>query len=261
MDELIRELKKSGVLRSKRTEEALRAAPRELFLPESLRERAYGDDALPIEGGQTISQPYTVVFMLELLQADARHIVLDAGSGSGWQSALLAYLVGPSGHVHAFEIVPELCAFGTENLARLPELARRVTMHCRSATPGLPELSGTIDRIVAAAELKHVSKPSFAAKSHQCEREALAEQEPYRGIRRVRAIGLRSRNGAIAAEYEVLRHALDPVPAAWREQMKIGGIMVYPSGNSLWREKKIAADRFKKEEFPGFAFVPYMDLV
>ena len=46
-----------------------------------------------------------------------------------------------------------------------------------------------------------------------------------------------------------------------RELKKSGGIMVYPSGNSLWREKKIAPDRFEKEEFPGFAFVPYVDLV
>ena len=204
-DELIRELKKSGVLRSKRIEDALRAAPRELFVPESLREQAYRDEALPIGGGQTISQPYTVVFMLELLAAGKGHVVLEAGSGSGWQSALLAYLVGPSGHVHAFEIMPELCAFGTDNLARLPELAQRVTMHCRSATAGLPELSGAIDRIVSAADV-------------------------------------------------------DRVPAAWREQMKIGGIMVYPSGNSLWREKKNAPNKFEKEEFPGFAFVPYVDL-
>lgn len=203
MNDLIRRLKESGVLRSKKIEEALRAAPRELFVPELLRDRAYDDEALPIGHGQTISQPYTVVFMLELLEASPGQTVLDVGYGSGWQSALLACLVGENGHVYGFEIILEICAFGADNLARVPFLDARVTTLCQSATAGLPAHSGSIDRIIAAAEVDHV-------------------------------------------------------PTAWREQLKIGGILVYPSGNSLWREKKIASDRFEKEEFPGFVFVPYV---
>jgi len=202
INELIRGLKEGGVLRSKRIEEALRAVPRALFVPESLREQAYDDEALPIGQGQTISQPYTVVFMLELLQVNTGQIALDIGSGSGWQSALLAYLVGESGQVYAFEIVPELCKLGADNLARLPSLDSRVTKFCQSATSGWPAFSGKIDRIIADAEV-------------------------------------------------------DNIPAAWREQLKIGGRLVYPSGHSLWREKKAASDKFTKEEFPGFVFVPY----
>lgn len=203
VDTLIHELKERGALRSKKIEDALRAVPRELFVPESLRERAYDDEALPIGRGQTISQPYTVVFMLELLGAGAGQTILEVGYGSGWQSALLAYLVGAKGHVYAFEIVPELCAFGADNLARTPALDARVTKLCRSATPGLSKFAGKIDRIIAAAEVKHV-------------------------------------------------------PEAWREQLKTGGILVYPCGNSLWRERKVEADKFEQEEFPGFVFVPYV---
>lgn len=201
-EELIQELKQDGVLRSPRIEGALRVAPREFFVPSVLRERAYEDEALPIGYGQTISQPHTVVFMLELLAADEGDAVLEAGSGSGWQTALLAHMVGAAGRVHAFEIVPELCAWGAENIARFPILDARVTRYCRSATPGLPELSGRIDRVIAAAEA-------------------------------------------------------DPAPAAWREQLKVGGMLVYPSGHSVWREKKTGPEKFQLEEFPGFAFVPY----
>lgn len=203
MDELMRGLKESGALRSKKIEYALRAAPREYFVPESLRERAYDDEALPIGYSQTISQPSTVVFMLELLEVGAGQTVLEAGYGSGWQTALLAYLVGEQGRIYAFEIVPELCALGAQNLTRFSQLDARVTRFCRSATSGAPERAGSIDRMIAAAEM-----PS--------------------------------------------------VPAAWREQLKMEGILVYPSGHALWREKKKAADRFAREEFPGFAFVPYV---
>lgn len=203
MEELIQKLKRVGVLKSKKIAEALRAAPRELFVPDSLKNLAYEDDALPISHGQTISQPYTVVFMLELLEVEEGQIILEAGYGSGWQTALLAYLAGEKGKVYAFEIVPKLCKFGEENLTRIPHLNSRVIKFCQSATAGLPELAGKIDRIIAAAE---VSK----------------------------------------------------IPESWQEQLKIGGIMIYPSAGSIWRERKIAPDKFSRENFPGFVFVPYV---
>jgi protein-L-isoaspartate(D-aspartate) O-methyltransferase len=66
--------------------------PRHAFVPQQLRTQAYGDHALPIGGGQTISQPYVVARMTEMLQLDARHKVLELGTGSGYQTAILAKL-------------------------------------------------------------------------------------------------------------------------------------------------------------------------
>ena len=97
MEELIRWLEGRGVLRSPRLKAALQAVDRADFIPPDLRAAAYLDEPLPIGQGQTISQPYTVVFMLEALGVAPGHRVLEIGYGSAWQTALLAYLVGDQG--------------------------------------------------------------------------------------------------------------------------------------------------------------------
>lgn len=117
-EELIAHLKERSVLKSKHIEEALRAVDRAQFVPEELQEEAYGDYPLSIGSGQTISQPYTVVFMLELLQPQKGEKILDIGAGSGWTTTLLAHLVGESGSVIGVERIPELVAYGQENLAK-----------------------------------------------------------------------------------------------------------------------------------------------
>ena len=76
------------------------------------------DGPIAIGHGQTNSQPRTVLAMLELLEVESGHRVLDVGSGSGWTTALLAQLVGPSGTVLGVELVPELAEWGAENLGR-----------------------------------------------------------------------------------------------------------------------------------------------
>jgi protein-L-isoaspartate(D-aspartate) O-methyltransferase len=69
---------------------AMDEVPREMFLPESMREQAYQDHALPIECGQTISQPYVVAYMTELLELEPQHRVLEIGTGSGYQAAVIS---------------------------------------------------------------------------------------------------------------------------------------------------------------------------
>lgn len=88
------------------------------FVRRRSRAMAYGDHPLSIGHGQTISQPYTVAFMLEQLQPRPGDHVLDVGSGSGWTTALLAHIVGPRGSVLGIEIVADLVEYGTRNLAR-----------------------------------------------------------------------------------------------------------------------------------------------
>jgi protein-L-isoaspartate(D-aspartate) O-methyltransferase len=101
-----------------RVAEAFVAMPREEFLPEGQRRSAAYDGPLPIGRGQTNSQPRTVESMLRLLDVHPGQKVLDVGSGSGWTTALLAHLTGPTGRVLGVELEPELVALGTENLSR-----------------------------------------------------------------------------------------------------------------------------------------------
>ena len=105
---LVEQLVARHVLISPAVVSAFREVRREHFLPDNLIELAGEDHPLPIGHGQTNSQPYTVAFMLELLQPGADQIVLDVGCGSGWTSALLAKIVGSSGSVIGTERILEL---------------------------------------------------------------------------------------------------------------------------------------------------------
>jgi protein-L-isoaspartate(D-aspartate) O-methyltransferase len=81
-------------VRSELVLNAMRSVPREVFLPEQLREFAYEDAPLPIEGGQTISQPYIVAFMTEALALEGGGKVLEIGAGSGYAAAILSKIAG-----------------------------------------------------------------------------------------------------------------------------------------------------------------------
>jgi len=95
---------------------AMADIPRHLFVKESLRDLAYADGPLPIGYSQTISQPYIVAYMTEILQPDTHHTVLEVGTGSGYQAAILSKLVH---HVYSIEIITELGKEATERLERL----------------------------------------------------------------------------------------------------------------------------------------------
>ena len=100
-----------------RVADAFAATPREEFLPPDLRRRAGFDGPLPIGQGQTNSQPRTVETMLRLLDVRPGYKVLDVGAGSGWTTALLARLTGPTGRVLGVELEPDLVALGSRHLA------------------------------------------------------------------------------------------------------------------------------------------------
>src|SRR5262249_55585899 len=88
---LVEELRAAGI-GDERVLEAIASVPRELFVPAAFRDRAYENVALPIGHGQTISQPFIVALMTEALDVTDRHLVLEIGTGSGYQAAVLAHL-------------------------------------------------------------------------------------------------------------------------------------------------------------------------
>jgi protein-L-isoaspartate(D-aspartate) O-methyltransferase len=110
-----RQLKPRGI-HDPRVLGAMGLNPRERFVPDDLRARAYDDDALPIEQGQSISQPYVVAWMTELLEAGPGDAVLEIGTGTGYQAAILA-TIGAT--VRSIERLPEIAAEARRRLAEL----------------------------------------------------------------------------------------------------------------------------------------------
>ena len=137
-----------------RVAEAFAAVQRADFLPRAVRDRASYDGPLALGHGGTCSQPRTVADMLRLLEVRTGDRVLDVGAGSGWTTALLAHLVGPTGRVLGVEIERHLAASGAANVAR----AGMPWAQVRAADPatlGAPD-DGPWDRILVSAEARHL---------------------------------------------------------------------------------------------------------
>mgnify|MGYP003767378493 FL=1 len=107
---------KARGIKDKRVLAAMLKVPRHLFVPEEMRDMAYRDEPLPIGYGQTISQPYIVAYMTEVLKLRPEDKVLEIGTGSGYQTAILAELVR---EVYTIEIIPELSQRAEETLKNL----------------------------------------------------------------------------------------------------------------------------------------------
>jgi protein-L-isoaspartate(D-aspartate) O-methyltransferase len=137
-------------IRNERVLKAMGRVPRELFVPQESRERAYEDAALPIGSGQTISQPAMVALICELLDLQGDERVLDVGTGSGYQAAVLAELAA---EVHTIERRADLAEQARENLAAAG-YADRVRVHVGDGTLGDPEHApfGAIAVAAAAPE-------------------------------------------------------------------------------------------------------------
>jgi len=135
--------------------EVMRRLPRHLFVDEALRDRAYGDHPLPIGEGQTISQPFIVGRMTELLRLSGREKVLEIGTGCGYQAAVLAELAA---RVCTIERLPRLATRAREVLERLGY--RNVWVRAANGTLGWPD-EAPFDRILVAAGGPSVPPPLF----------------------------------------------------------------------------------------------------
>ena len=114
---LINELKLMGI-KDEKVINAIHETKRECFVPNDLKEDSYKNYPLSIGHGQTISQPYTVAFMIELLNIKQGNKILEIGAGSGYNAAVMSYLVGKEGKIYAIELIKELTDFAKDNLKR-----------------------------------------------------------------------------------------------------------------------------------------------
>jgi protein-L-isoaspartate(D-aspartate) O-methyltransferase len=155
-ERMVERLRDHYQIRDARVLAVMREVPRHLFVPEALQGRAYGDHALPINANQTISQPYIVARMTELLELDQESRVLEIGAGSGYQTAVLARLAA---QVYAIE---RIGALAREAQARIRELnIYNATVKCFDGTLGW-EAHAPYDAILAAAGSPDIPQPLLA---------------------------------------------------------------------------------------------------
>ncbi|BCX16225.1 MAG: protein-L-isoaspartate O-methyltransferase [Candidatus Parcubacteria bacterium] len=216
--ELVEELISLGYLKNPLLIEAFLTIDRKNFVLPEYQKDAYLNQPLPIGFGQTISQPLTVAFMLELLDLKEKEKVLEIGAGSGWQTALIAFMVNRSkekdtkddsneesteikGKVVALERIPELVKFAIDNVSKYNFIEKGIVEIVEANGYWGWEKEAPYDKIIAAA-------------------------------------------------------ASDEIPQKWKEQLKIGGKIVAPIKNSIVVLEKINKKDFEEKEFFGFSFVP-----
>jgi protein-L-isoaspartate(D-aspartate) O-methyltransferase len=154
--QLVNRLYKEGYLRTPLIVNAFKNINRADFISSEQKERAGVDTPLPIGQEQTISQPLTVAFMLELLKPEAGNKILDIGAGSGWTSVLLAWCVGKTGRVFAVERIPEICEFGKKNILKYNNIVgKNLKYLCQDGSRGLPN-EAPFDRILVSAAVQEI---------------------------------------------------------------------------------------------------------
>jgi len=161
---LIENLIEGGWLKTAEIIDAFQNIRRIDFLPEESKNLAGLNEALPIGWGQTISQPLVVAFMLELLKPQHGEKILDIGAGSGWTSALLAYIVSSkgldeklNGRVIAVDIIPELIEFGKNNVSKYNFLKKGVVEFILTdGSKDYPDIfsGGRFDKILCSAAIE-----------------------------------------------------------------------------------------------------------
>lgn len=152
--DLIDQWTKLRIITDKRILDAFKKVKREDFVVKEYLREAYEDVPLPILQLQTISQPTTVVIMLQALDVRPGMKVLEIGAGSGYNAALLSLLVGNKGKVYTTEIIPELADFAMNNLKKF----KNVEVHESDGSKGLPGFA-PFDRIICTAAAEKIPKP------------------------------------------------------------------------------------------------------
>lgn len=197
--ELISFLTHSNILKTRSIIKAFENIDRKDFTLKKYAGEAYDDYPLSIGYNQTISQPSTVAFMLELLDPKKGDRILDVGSGSGWTTALLGHIAFKNGKVFGVELIPELVLFSRDNLDKY-NLENTKIYQAKLDELGLKD-KAPFDKILVSAGARNI-------------------------------------------------------PEQLIDQLKIGGVMVIPANNSLFKIIKKSKNEIEKQEIPGFVFVP-----
>jgi len=151
---LINELLEMGI-KNEKVINAIRKIPREKFVAEDQKDYAYENIPLSIPSNQTISQPYTVAYMIELLEIKRGNKILEIGTGSGYNATLLKTLAGKNGEVYSIEIIEELNLQAKENLKNAK--IKDVNLILGDGNLGYKE-KAPFDRIIITAATKHIPK-------------------------------------------------------------------------------------------------------
>lgn len=135
---------------------AFKEINREDFIPKELKNAAYQDVPLPLLRGKTISQPTTVMLMTHALELEPSEKVFEIGTGSGYQAAIIAKIIGPKGKVITTEVVPELVKFARQNLKKAK--IDNVFVYEDDGSSGMPS-EAPFDKIIITAACKEFPKP------------------------------------------------------------------------------------------------------
>ncbi len=152
-ERMIEHLREHYKIQDERVLDAMAAVPRHFFVPEALKSQAYKDNALPIASNQTISQPFIVARMTELLELNNQSKILEIGAGSGYQTAILAFLAR---EIYAVERVPQLAQKARGRLQKLNIL--NISLRCADGTNGW-ENHAPFDGILVAAGSPSLPEP------------------------------------------------------------------------------------------------------
>lgn len=136
--------------------DAFKDVRREEFIPKNIKDAAYEDIPLPLMRGKTISQPTTVMIMTHALELEPGEKIFEVGTGSGYQAAIIAKIVGPKGKVITTEVVPELVQFAKENLRRAK--ISNVLVCEEDGSKGMPD-EAPFDKIIITSACREFPKP------------------------------------------------------------------------------------------------------
>jgi len=215
---LVDYLIKQNWLQTPRIVRAFQKIKRADFLPEEFKDYAELNQAFPIGWGQSISQPLMVAFIFERLQPQNGDKILEVGTGSGWATAILADVISQ-----------------------------------KNEKAGAEQKKGVIVSLEAISEIKEMARKNIEKYGFiETKMVELYSADGYKGYQKM------AERTDLAEGFDKIFStcSLKELPQAWKDQLKIGGTIVAPIGNSIWKITKISKDKFEEEEYPDFAFTP-----